>query len=125
MTLTERELLNSRIGELLHMFFVQIRLCTYPLVVASGEVDRTAELNDLANLAHNLPCYIVGHDEHALDSHDSLRDQVIYHVRKFYPNLADPTKHQYVAVLDLDADTFLARHRDHKWDTPAPVVQLA
>ena len=125
MTLTERELLNARIGELLHMFFVQIRLCTYQSVVASGEADRTAELNDLADLAHNLPCYIVGHDEHAIDSHDALRHQVVNHVRKFHPNLADPTQHHYVAVLDLDADTFLARYRDHKWDTPAPVAQLA
>ena len=125
MTLTERELLNARIGELLYALFVRIRFCTYQSVVASAEAAHTAELNDLADLAHNLPRYIVGHDEHALDSHDSLRNQVINHVRKFYPNLVDPTQHHYVTVLDLDGDTFLARYRDHKWDTPAPVAQLA
>ena len=109
---TERELLNARIGELLHLFFVDIRAYT----VGSGEPNRMAELNRLADLAHNLPRYIVGHDEHALTSHERLRWLVVRHVGKFYPEM-DPERHPYVKLLDLDADTFLARYRDNKWDS--------
>ncbi|MBX9581333.1 MAG: hypothetical protein K2X87_13570 [Gemmataceae bacterium] len=119
MTRTDRDLLNARIGELLHAILVRIRYYTYPS--PPGEPDLREEINDLADLAHNLPRYIVGHDEFAVSSAEELREALVEHVRRFFPDV-DPAQHHYVRLLDLDAGTFLARHRDHQWDTPDPVA---
>lgn len=108
----DRLLLNARIGELLHWALVTIRAATWP---GSPEGDdRRDEINDLADLLHNLPRYIVGHDEHAVDSASQLRAAVVQHVRRFYPD-TDPAQHQYVRLLDMDAETFLTQYRDHNW----------
>ena len=114
MTTNEREVVNARIAELLHAILVRIRFCTYDACVKADGGVPTAEVNALADLAHNLPRYIVGHDEHAVVSIAQLRGAVVSHVRKFYPS-TDPREHRYVALLDMDADLFLRRHRDHDW----------
>lgn len=115
----ERQLLNARIGELLHAALVAVRNYTFP-VPYDGE-DRREEINDLADLIHNLPRYIVGHDEHAVASADQLRAAVVDHVRRFYPTI-DPAAHRYVQLLDLDAETFVSRHKQHNWDVPTPAI---
>lgn len=117
MTTDARVVLNARIAELLHAAFVRIRNGTYPAIPEDGQP--LDELNDLADLVHNLPRYIVGHDEHALESMEQLRGAVIHHVRRFYPTI-DPLQHRYVWLLDLDDETFLARYRDHDWNYPEP-----
>lgn len=114
---TDRDLLNARIGELLHAILVRIRAYTFS--VPLDDRDRREEINDLADLTHNLPRYVVGHDEYAVPSADGLRDEVVRHVRRFFPD-TDPDAHHYVRLLDVDAETFLARYRDHKWDWPEP-----
>lgn len=115
----DRQLLNARIAELLHYALVRMRNGTSaPL---PGDDDSRAELNDLADLLHNLPRYLVGHDEHAIDSPDQLRAAVVQHVRRFYPGI-DPATHHYVELLDLDAETFLTRYRDHSWAEPTPTA---
>ncbi len=113
MQMSEREILNARVGHLLHEFFIRIRAGTYPR--NPGDVDHSAELNDLADLAHNLPRFIVGNDEHAVRSPKQLRDEVLAHVGKFYPELADSTQHRYLMLLDLDSNEFIARYCDQKW----------
>jgi hypothetical protein len=111
MSLDERQLLNARIGELLHWALVSIRNFTYaPL---PDELDRREEINALADLLHNLPRYMVGHDEHAIDSPAQLRDAVVAHVRRFYPEI-DPELHRCVELLDMDEEQFLQHHRDHQ-----------
>jgi hypothetical protein len=122
MTPSEREVLNARVAELLHVILVRIRAGTWPQ--QPGAPDPREELNDLADLSHNLPRYIVGHDEFAVRSFEQLRAEVVKHVRKFCPNI-DPAQHHYVQLLDMDAETFLSRYRDHKWNWPEPVAQLA
>jgi len=117
MDLTDRQLLNARLGELLYRGLVQIRAATE--VPIPREPDRREEINDLADLLHNIPRFVVGHDEHAIDSFDQFRGAVIDHVRRFYPAI-DPAQHQYVRLLDMDAEAFLAVYRDHHWNRPEP-----
>lgn len=117
MTINERQILNARIGELLHAALVAIRWYTASSVV--DDVDRRAEMNDLADLLHNLPRYIVGHDEHAIDSFTQLREAVLRHVRRFFPDI-DPTTHRYIQLLDMDDERFLQRYRGHHWSDPEP-----
>lgn len=112
----DRHLLNAKLGELLYHALVTIRNHTYPPL--PGEPDRRDEVNDLADLLHNMPRFIVGHDEYAMTSFEQFRGAVVGHVRRFYPS-TDPAAHQYVSILDMDAETFFARHRDHNWDAPA------
>ena len=113
----ERQLLNARIAELLHKALVRIRALSYAL--PPDEPDRREEMNDLADLLHNLPRYIVGHDEFAIDSLEQLREGVVEHVRRFYPNI-DPATHQYVQLLDMDAEIFLHHYAESRWGEPAP-----
>ena len=114
MTTSERDVTNARIAELLHALFLRIRFCTYEACLKVDRVAPTAEINDLADLAHNLPRYIVGHDEHAIVSLAELREAVVGHVRRFYPSI-DLAEHLYVTVLDMDAGLFLRRYRDHDY----------
>jgi hypothetical protein len=121
MIIDERQLLNAKIAELLHAALVAIRAKSCSRIPIEEE-DNRDELFDLADLLHNLPRYIVGHDEHAIDSAAQLRQCVIDHVMRFYPAI-DPAQHHYVELLDMDEETFLARYRDHNWNWPeAPVA---
>lgn len=113
----DRQVLNAKLGELLHTALVMIQNWTCPPI--PGVADRREELNDLADLLHNIPRYVVGHDEYAIDSFEQFRGAVIDHVRRFYPAI-DPEQHRYVQLLDMDAETFVARYRDHKWNWPVP-----
>jgi hypothetical protein len=111
----DRHLLNARIGELLHEALLAIRAATWPRT--PDDPDRREEINDLADLLHNLPKYIVGHDEHAIDSAEQLRAAVVQHVKRFHPH-RNPADHRFVMLLDMDAEAFLSRYRDHHWDAP-------
>ena len=117
MTEMERSLLNARIGELLHEILVMIRNTAHP--IHPDEQDRRAEIKDLADLAHNWPRYIVGNDEFGIQSFESLRSEVVKHIRKFHPN-SDPGQHRYLMILDMDAEAFLTRFRDHNWNHSEP-----
>ncbi len=116
MDIDDRQLLNARIGELLHEALLAVRAATWS-PATPGDTDRREEINDLADLLHNLPKYIVGHDEHAIDSAEQLRAAVVQHVKRFHP-LGNPADHRYVMLLDMDAEAFLNRYRDHHWDAP-------
>jgi hypothetical protein len=112
MDINERQLLNARIAELLHYASVRIRSLTYPVGVEEESPEE--EINDLTDLLHNLPRYIVGHDEYAIDSQTQLREAVVEHVKRFYPTV-DPAQHFYVQILDMDGEVFLQRYPDHQW----------
>ena len=118
MTSDERRLFNAKVGELLHTALVVIRSATYPPTPDDDRPTRE-ELNDLADLLHNMPRYVVGHDEYAVDTAGQFRAAVVDHVRRFYPD-TPAERHRYVELLDMDAGTFLARYRDHNWDSPEP-----
>lgn len=115
-----RQLLNARVAELLHAALVTLRNYTYP--AAAEDDNRLAECNDLADLVHNLPRFVVGHDEHAIDSAEQLREAVVDHVRRFYPGI-DPATHRYVELLDMDAEKFLTRYRHNVWAVPTPTAR--
>jgi hypothetical protein len=110
MTHEERELLNSRIAYLLYWGLVVIRNYTHGKQLA--ETDRTEEMNDLADLLHNLPRYITGDDQHAIQSAEQLRSAVVQHVKRFYPEI-NPNTHRYVQVLDVDEATFRTTYSPH------------
>jgi hypothetical protein len=117
METNDRQVLNAKLGELMYRALVTMRNATNP--ATPGEPERRSELNDLADLLHNIPRFIVGHDEHAIDSFEQFRGAVIDHVRRFFPSI-DPAKHMYIQLLDMDEEVFLARYRDHKWNWPEP-----
>ena len=108
----DRELVNARIGQLLHTILVQIRAWTWTAM--PDDLDRRAEINDLVDIAHNLPNYIAGLDEHGLRTLDDLRSDLVKHLLRFHPD-ADPSHHRYLIPLDMDSETFLRRYRDHDW----------
>jgi hypothetical protein len=115
MNIDERHLLNARIAELMHSALVRIRIAT------SGGCSKEVaeEICDLADLLHNLPRYVVGHDEFAIDSLEQLRGAVMAHVKRFHPS-CDPAAHHYLCLLDMDGDAFWRRYRDHQWGEPEP-----
>lgn len=110
----EREIFHAKVAEILHQAFVQIRAYTGSPIPGENE-SKQQELHDLADLLHNMPRYIVGHDEHAIDSVEQFRATVIDHVKRFYPN-SDPELHRYVFILDMEPDLFTARYKHHRWD---------
>jgi hypothetical protein len=117
MTNADRVLLNARIGELLHEMLLRIRSLTFASQIDDG--DPREEINDLADFSHNLPRFIVGHDEFAVRSFDQLRTEVVQHVRRFFPTI-DPKQHRYLMLLDMEAESFLDRYRDHNWHKAEP-----
>lgn len=108
----DRQVFNAKLGELLYRALVAVRNQTCP-PLGSEDALRRDEVNDLADLLHNIPRYLVGHDEYAVDSFEQFRGAVVDHVRRFHPDI-DPTDHEYVRLLDMDPATFLARYRDHR-----------
>jgi hypothetical protein len=108
----DRQLLNSKITELLHRALVTIRNATYPQV--PGDEDRRAEINDLADLVHNFPYYLAGVDQLAIDSPSQLRAAVVEHVKRFYP-MIEPDEHHWVRILDMDSETFQHEHKYYRW----------
>lgn len=116
----ERELLNAKLGELLHQAFVRIRNCTLDSLPEG--FDPRSEINDLADLLHNIPRFMVGNDEFAIQTQQQFRDAVVRHVHKFFPN-CDPTRHRYLQILDMNEWDFHARFagQPREWPEPAAV----
>ena len=108
----DRQLLNAKIAELLYRALVTIRNATYTPI--PGDEDRRAEINDLADLLHILPHYLVGVDQLAIDSPSQLRAAVVDHVKRFYPNI-EPDEHHWVRILDMDFGTFQNEHKYYRW----------
>jgi len=116
----EREILNAKIAEILSQALVMIRSYTNSPVPGENEAKRE-ETNDLADLLHNMPRYIVGHDENAIDSMEQFRASLVDHVVRFYPN-TKPENHRYVVVLDMDPDVFLSRFKRHQLLNNQPAI---
>ena len=119
MTMDDRLVLNAKIGVLLQDSLVRIRSYTYD--PKANEEDHSKEINDLTDILHNLPKYIVGLDEQAIDSHEQLRAALLLHVKRFFPKTKPPELHRYIEILDLEPEAFQTRYRNQSWGLTAVV----
>ena len=112
MTNTERQLMIEKCGQLLQDVLVEIRNLTYQ----EGNAKR---VNDLADLTHNLPQFMVGRDEYVMGY---IRQGFLDYARSYYPDIA-PESHRYVRLLDMDVDEFNDGY--HRTSTPWPELAQA
>jgi hypothetical protein len=93
---SSREILNARIGFMLHQAFVDIRNLSYPVNI-EDEPDRLALINAIADLMHNLPRFMVGFDPMAVQSEEDLQQQVAAFVQRCFPE--SELRHHYMWAL--------------------------
>jgi hypothetical protein len=105
MTDSERHLLVEKCGQILHDLLVQIRNL-------SGQEGNAQWINDLADLAHNIPLFMTGRDDTV---ERWLRGALIDYARKYHPDI-DPASHRYARVLDMTEDEFSENHRRYHWN---------
>ncbi|MFO0935224.1 MAG: hypothetical protein U0798_01750 [Gemmataceae bacterium] len=119
--MTERHLMVERMGELLNRAFLRIRSQAWNEQESeSGKVNE--EIADLADLLHNIPRWMVGHDEQCLVSMDQIRTAFVGHVRRFYPK-ANPDEHEYIRILSMSDEEFEERYpRQTAWLTETETV---
>jgi hypothetical protein len=109
MTDADRRLLVMKCGKLLQDVLVEIRNLTW-------EEGHAKQVNDLADLTHNIPQFMVGRDDYVLDY---LRAGFVDYARKYYPGI-DPETHRHVALLDMDEATFNDLYCRTSWPMPEP-----
>ncbi len=117
MTDAERRLLIAKCGQLLQDVLVEIRQLTWQ----EGNAKR---VNDLADLTHNLPQFMVGRDEYVIGY---IRKGFLDYARTYHPEI-DPETHRYVRLLDMDEDEFNDSYRRAtglSWPAPAVPVAIA
>jgi hypothetical protein len=105
----ERRLLVEKCGKLLQDVLVEIRALTW-------EEGHTQQINDLADLTHNVPQFMVGRDDYVLDY---LRAGFVAYARKYHPQ-SDPERNRYVMLLDMDEATFHDLYYQTSWPRPEP-----
>ena len=113
MTDSERRLLIDKCGEILHRVLVDIRALTW-----SWEPGHEKQIEELSDLTHNLPQFMVGRDDFALTG---LRAGFVDYARRYWPK-SDPAKTFYVELLDMDEAAFAERFRRTSWPWPEPVA---
>jgi len=107
---TERHFLVEKCAKLLQDVLVEIR-------GLSWEDGHAKQINELADLTHNIPEFLGGQNDDVLVY---LRAGLIQYARKYHPGI-DPEAHRYVALLDMDETTFNNLHRG-PWAWPEPVA---
>jgi hypothetical protein len=84
-------------GMLLQALLVEIRNLSFQ----EGNAKR---INDLADLSHNIPEFLLGWNDYVLGY---LREGMLDYCRRYHPDIA-PETHRYVRLLDMDEATFEA-----------------
>ena len=107
MTESERSLFVDKCGQILHQALIELRNLSYQ----EGQAER---INDLADLSHNIPLFLVGREE-VLPDH--LRIEFMAYARKYQPDI-DPEKSRYVMLLDMEEATFHDLYRRTSWPWP-------
>ncbi len=110
----DRRLLIEKCGQLLHALLVEVRMLSY-------EEGNARRINDLADLTHNVPLFMVGCDEYVMGY---LRDGLVAYARKYHPDIA-PEQHRYVQLLDMDEAAFAEQYRRSGWTWPEPELSPA
>jgi hypothetical protein len=104
---SERHLLVHKCGKLLQDVLVEIRNLSFQ----EGNAGR---INDLADLTHNIPEFLVGSNDYVLSY---LRHGLVDYSRKYHPEI-DPEKSRYVMLLDMDETMFNDLYRTNSWPEP-------
>ena len=109
MTDVERSFLVEKCGEILHRILVDIR-------ALSCEKGNEKTINELAELAHNIPLFMVGRD-------DTLplwiRETLIEHAKRRWPK-APPELTVCVQIWDMDDSLFQDRYRRYSFNGLVP-----
>ena|SRR5579872_3451683 len=104
---SERSFLMQKYGQLLQDVLVDIRNLSF-------QEGNDKRINDLADLTHNIPEFLVGLNDYVLGY---LRQGFVNYARKYLPE-NDPEKCRYVTLLDMDETTFNDLYRRHSWPEP-------
>lgn len=113
MTDAERQLLIAKCGELLHRALTEIRFLTW-----CWEPGNEKWIEELSDLTHNLPRFMIGRDDHAVTG---LREAFVAYGRRRWPE-APPEQTEYVKLLDMDAAAFAEQYRRTNWAWPEPAA---
>jgi len=114
MTDSDRRLLSEKCGQFLHSVLVEIRMLSY-------QEGNARQINELTDLTHNVPLFMVGCDDYAAGY---LRDGLLDYARKYYPDTA-PEHHRYVVLFDMDEAAFAQQYRRSGWAWPEPELSPA
>src|SRR3954467_15674550 len=104
MTNNERRFLVEKYSKLLQDVLVEIRNLSYQ----DGNAKR---INDLADLTHNIPEFLVGWNDYVFAY---LRTGLVEYGRKYQPGI-DPEESRYVTLLDMDEAAFKDLYRPTSW----------
>jgi hypothetical protein len=107
--MNDQDLTITRCGELLHRVLVDIRQLSW-----SDEPADLKWIEELADLSHNLPRYMSGQDDHAIDG---LRNCFIRHVMKRWP-MSTPEKNIYIRLFDMSNAEFEEEYGKYKLCKP-------
>lgn len=113
MTESERKLIVEKCGKLLQDVLVEIR-------ALSWEDGHSQQINDLADLTHNIPQFMVGRDDFVLKY---LRSGFAEYVLKYFPN-TPLDQHRYIELLDMDETTFRELYCRTSWAWPESAVAV-
>lgn len=110
MTDAERQLMVLKCGKILQDVLVEIR-------ALSWEEGHTKRINDLADLTHNLPMFLVGLDDFVMGY---IRNGLLDYARAYCPDVK-PELHRFVQLFDMDEVTFRELHcrRLREWPEAA------
>ncbi len=112
----ERKLMVQKCSQILYLVLVDIRAMTW-----GWESKHQKWIEELSDLNHNLPRFILGRDDFAITG---LRESFMEYSRRRWPT-SDPTKTKYVVILDMDEETFSEMYLNAQWTWPEPVVSSA
>jgi len=109
----ERGFLIQKCGKILQDVIVEIR-------DLSWEDGHAKQINDLADLTHNIPEFLIGLNDHVLGY---LRRGFMEYARKYHPRI-EPETSRYVMLLDMDEVTFNGLYRRASWPWPESVESV-
>jgi hypothetical protein len=95
MTEKEHQLWVEKCGWILHHLLVEIR-------ALSWQAGNEQRINDLADLAHNVPLFMIGRDSFV---HEYLRKGFLELASKYLPKRG-PDADRYISIIDMDEVTF-------------------
>ena len=108
MTDAERTLFVEKCARVLQAVVVEIRMLSY-------EAGHEKQINDLADVVHNVPLYLIGRDEFVAEY---IRGGLLDHARQFHPEYP-PEAYYPVMILDMDEASFTDLYRRTTWDWPS------